>query len=84
MRAFPDLPVVYLFEETGKDVFIIVGIDHRIDKPEFVIDHNLGVITIAVDATAIFTLWTGEDEVIAAESAVCRLKHLCQLVHTVL
>ena len=47
MRAFPDLPVVYLFEETSKDVFIIVGIDHRIDKPEFVIDHDLRVITVA-------------------------------------
>ena len=46
------------------------------------IDHNLGVITIAVDATAIFTLRPGEDEVIAAESAVCCLKHLCQRVHT--
>ena len=78
MRAFPDLPVVYLFEETSKDVFIIVGIDHRLDEPKFVIDHDLGVITIAVDATAIFTLWAGENEVIAAEFAVCRLKHLCQ------
>ena len=78
MRAFPDLPVVYLFEETSKDVFIIVGIDHRIDEPEFVIGHDLLVITIALDATAIFTLWAREDEVIAAEFAVCRLKHLCQ------
>ena len=78
MRAFPDLPVVYLFEETGKDVFIIVGIDHRIDKPEFVIGRDLRVITVAVDKTTVLVLRARENEVIAAESAVCRLKHLCQ------
>ena len=72
------LPVVDFLEETGENIFIIVWIDHRIDEPKFVIGHDLGVITIAVDAAALFTLRTGEDEVIAAELAVCRLKHLCQ------
>ena len=46
MRAFPDLPVVYLFEKTGEDIFIIVGIDYRIDEPKFAIGHDLGVIKL--------------------------------------
>ena len=71
MRAFPDLPVVYLFEKTGEDIFVVVGIDHRINKPEFVIGHDLGVITVAIDATTILILWAREDEVIAAESVLC-------------
>ena len=47
---------ISVLEQTGEDIFVVVGIDHRIDEPEFVIGHYLGVITVAVDATAIFTL----------------------------
>ena len=80
----PYLPIVYFFEQAGEDVLVVVGIDHGVDEPEFVIGHDLRVIAVVFDKTAVFVLRTREDEVIAAEVAVCGMKHLCQRVHTVL
>ena len=61
-----------------KLTIVIYWIDHRIDKPEFVIGHDLRIIAVAFDKTAVFVLRTREDEIIAAKFAVCGFQYLCQ------
>ena len=76
------LPVIDFLEEPAEVVVIAVWIDHRIDEPEFAPTDKSRIITIVIHAAVVLILWAGKDEIIVAEVAVCRMKHLCQRVHS--
>ena len=70
------LPVIDFLEEPAEVVVIAVWIDHRIDEPEFAPTDKSRIITIVIHAAVVLILWAGKDEIIVAEVAVCRMKHL--------
>ena len=51
MLIIEHLPVINLLKQAGENVFVVVRIDHRIDKPKFVFSHDFRVITVNIDAT---------------------------------
>ena len=40
LTVFPYLPVIDFLEQAAEDIFVVIRIDYRIDKPELVIGHH--------------------------------------------